>query len=252
MTDLLSVVMLSLVEGITEFLPISSTGHLILFSTFVKVSQFPLETFEIAIQSGAILAIVSTQRDMFSKRILPFVCVSSLPILIVGYVFHSSIKQLFTVPMVIFTMILGGVLMLITSRMPLFDQTGRDVTSITFRDALWIGIGQVFAVFPGTSRSAATLLPGIWLGLSRTASARYSFAIGFPVIFAATAFELATAKISWTLSSAGLFLLGMCVSYFSAKFTMRLLLKYLNSHSIEIFGWYRLLLGGILSVFILF
>jgi undecaprenyl-diphosphatase len=255
---LLKGAILGLVEGATEFIPVSSTGHLIVVSNWLGLVDERAKTFDIFIQLGAILAIVwlyrvrlwrtvvAARHDMASRRFLGNLFIAFLPAAIVGVVTYSWIKaRLFNSTVVAVALVVGGVLILLIERLAPEPKVN-DVNGVPSRTALGIGLAQVLSLIPGVSRSGATIMGGYSLGLSRTAATEFSFFLAIPVMFAATTYDLLK---SWSLlvpSDVPLFAVGFIVSFVSALVVVRVFLSYVSGHSFRVFAWYRIGFGALL------
>jgi len=249
---------LGLVEGATEFVPVSSTGHLILVSNWLHLVDERAKTFDIFIQLGAILAVVWLYRRRLggavvsagsnpeSRQFLLNLLIAFLPAAIIGFLAHDWIKaRLFNPEVVIAALIAGGVLILLIEHWCPREMID-DVNRVPPRSALGIGLAQVLSLVPGTSRSGATIMGGYALGLSRVAATEFSFFLAVPVMLAATGYDLLK---SWSvLSSADvpMFLVGFGVSFFSALVVVKALLRFVSGHSFRVFAWYRIALGVLL------
>lgn len=253
--ELLAGIVLGLVEGITEFLPISSTGHLIVAGHWIGFDGERAKTFEIFIQLGAILAIVWLYRARFrevtrtvarepaSRRFVTNLLLGFLPAALVGVSIHHLIKsRLFTPEVVAAAFIAGGVLILVIERWrPRVRVT--DARDIQPRTALGIGLAQMLSLIPGVSRSGATIMGGYVLGLSRTAATEFSFFLAVPVIAAAAIFDLVRSLPLLSAGDVPLFAVGFVVSFLSAVVVVKGLLRYVAHHSFAVFAWYRIGFG---------
>ena len=255
---LLKAALLGLVEGATEFIPVSSTGHLIVASHWLGLVDERAKTFDIFIQLGAILAIVWIYRvrltqalmrareDRASRRFFVNLVIAFLPAAIIGFLTHDWIKsRLFNPAVVAVALVLGGVIILLIERWSATASVD-DVNDVPPRTALGIGLAQVLSLVPGTSRSGATIMGGYVLGLSRTAATEFSFFLAIPVMLAATTYDLAK---SWSVLSAGdfpMFAVGFIVSFISAVFVVKAFLAYVSGHSFAVFAWYRIIFGLVL------
>lgn len=234
----------------TEFIPVSSTGHLIVAGHFLGVEGAQAQTFEIFIQSGAILAVVFLYWKKFlNPTLLKLLFWTSLPAFIIGYLTHSFIKaHLFNPATVALGLFAGGAVMIgIETILPAPKKEGLE--SLNLRDALWIGFFQCLALWPGVSRSAATIIGAMALGCSRKTAAEYSFLAAVPVIFAATALELWKSREIVSAADAPLFGIGFVVSFISALIAVKWLVRYLSNHPLSAFGWYRVMAAP--AIFIL-
>jgi undecaprenyl-diphosphatase len=253
--DLIPAVILSIVEGITEFLPISSTGHLILTSQLLSLPQTEyLKTFEIAIQLGAILAVVVLfwKRLLTDKKSLLRVGWVFLPTAILGFILYKIIKAylLGNVMVVIASLFFGGLAIIAIER-HFQGRTGtRVIHQLTLRESLLLGVVQTLSVIPGVSRSATTIFGGMYLGLSREAATELSFLVAIPVMAAATGYDLL--KSIDTFASSQLLALGfgIAVSFVVALLTVKWLMQYVKHHNFIYFGVYRMIVALLFLLFV--
>lgn len=258
----LQATILGVVEGMTEFLPVSSTGHLIIASDLIDFSKTPgADTFVVAIQAGAILAvcwyyrlrIMAILRELFTpgkqQRLAVNTVVAFLPAAFFGVLLAGWLKAyLFNAVTVATALIVGGVVILwVEGRNQRQAAVPRVVSmdDMTWRDALAVGLAQCFAMIPGTSRSGATIIGGMLLGLSRKAATEFSFFLAIPTIFGATVYDLYASRaqlLSGALSVPGL-LVGTVISFFSALVVVHWLIAYVSKHDFRPFGWYRIAFG---------
>ena len=247
-------VILGIIEGFTEFLPISSTGHLIVASHFLGIDQNSVtKAYEVIIQFAAILAVVFNYKDKFTLKKIDLwtkVFLAFLPIGIVGFIFSHQIKELFSIQIVAIMFIVGGIIFLIVEKFFIPNETYLidDVEQVTFKQSLIIGLAQVFALIPGTSRAGSTIIGALLVGLSRKASAEFSFLLAFPVMSAVTAYDLL--KHYHEFSDANLLTLavGFVVSFIVAYLTIKLFLAFLEKFTFVSFGIYRILFGVALLI----
>ena len=252
---LVKAVILGLVEGITEFIPVSSTGHLILASHWLGESGEASKTFDIFIQLGAILAIVWLYRARLtqavvdarsrpeSRRFLVNLAIAFLPAAIVGFLAHDWIKEhLFTPTVVAVALVVGGLVILLIERLHPRERVAL-VDDVQPPTALGIGLAQVLSLIPGTSRSGATIMGGYALGLSRRAATEFSFFLSIPVMFAATLYDLLKSRGALTAADAPTFAVGFVVAFASALIVVKAFLGYVSRHSFAAFAWYRIALG---------
>lgn len=246
-------ILLGIIEGFTEFLPISSTGHLIVASQALGIDQTHVtKAYEVIIQFAAILAVLLTYSDKFTikkielwkKLILAFI-----PIGAVGFIFSSQIKAMFDIKIVAIMFIVGGIIFLIvekfyTEKEHFID----DVEKVSYKQALWIGIAQIAALIPGTSRAGSTIIGAMLVGLNRKASAEFSFLLAFPVMCATTGYDLL--KHYKDFSDANLVVLGVgfVTAFIVAYLTIKLFLKFLEKFTFVAFGIYRIIFGTILLI----
>ncbi len=253
--DIFQAIILGIIEGLTEFLPISSTGHLIVAANWMGMEQTEANAaFEVIIQLAAILAVVFNYKDKFSFDKLDLwikVFISFLPIAIVGLLFSHQIKALFSVKVVAIMFIVGGIVFLILEHFYKEEKhTTTEVEDVTFKQSIWIGIAQVFAVIPGTSRAGSTIVGALLTGLSRKAAAEYSFLLAIPVMVAASGHDLL--KHYKEFSDANFIALGVgfVTAFIVAYLTMMFFIKFLEKFTFVAFGIYRILFG-ILLLFII-
>ena len=267
---LLKAAVMGVVEGLTEFLPISSTGHLILAGALLGFEDEKAKVFDIAIQTGAILAVVivywhkiagtivalPTQR--MARRFALNVLIAFLPAVVLGLLFGKFIKShLFTPTVVASTFILGGFIILWVEgwgsrRKP--DEHPNDrariqnVESMTPKDAFKVGLVQCLAMVPGTSRSGATIIGGMLLGLSRKAATDFSFYLAIPTLIGAGAYSLYKERALLSMADLPVFLVGLLFSFLSAWVCVRWLLRYIATHSFVPFAWYRIAFGCVVLI----
>ncbi len=244
---------LGIVEGFTEFLPISSTAHLILTSHLLGLSQSSfVKTFEIAIQSGAMLAVVAVYwRKFLDFEIIKRITAAFIPTAIIGFFLYKIAKEylLDNLSVVLWALALGGILLILFERFYRVTERTNDIREISYGRLIAIGIAQALAIIPGISRSGATIIGGLFLGLSRAAIVEFSFLLAVPTIFAATALDVFK---NWeTVSSADMSSLsiGFIASFITALISIKFLLAFVRKHSFVSFGIYRI---ALVLVFILF
>jgi undecaprenyl-diphosphatase len=254
----LQAVILGLVEGATEFIPVSSTGHLIIVSEWLGRVDERTKTFDIFIQLGAILAIVwlyrtrltrtllAARHDPKSRQFVLNLAIAFLPAAVIGVMTYGWIKtHLFNTEIVASALVAGGALILLIERWrpPVRVQ---DVDGVTPPTALGIGLAQVLSLVPGTSRSGATIMGAYAIGLSRTAATEFSFFLAVPVMVAATSYDLLQSWDRLTRADLPFFAVGFIVSFVSALLVVKAFLSYVSHHSFTAFAWYRIVLGILL------
>lgn len=251
--DLLQALILGIVEGITEFLPISSTGHLIVVSDWLGMDQDAEHTaFEIIIQLAAILAVFANYRDKFNPAHMDLwmkIVLAFIPIGAVGFLFADQIKALFSVPIVATFFIVGGVIFLLLEYF--YDENKahtRDIDKTTWKQAAWIGVAQVFALIPGTSRAGSTIVGSLLVGMDRKTSAEFSFLLALPVMAATTGYELLKHWSDFTLDDLTALAVGFVTSFIVAYYTMKWFVSFLSRFTFVAFGIYRILFGAILLI----
>ncbi len=244
---------LGVVEGLTEFLPISSTGHLIVVGEFLGLTPGDfLSSFYVAIQLGAILAVVWWYRGRWwrSRVLLGKVAVAFVPTAIIGLVFYSLIKQFLfqDLTTVIVALGVGGVALVIFERWYRRRATAtQDLATLSYRQAALIGLAQSVAIVPGVSRAAATVVGGLMLGLSRPAIVEFSFLLALPTMAAATGLDLLKVSVAFTPEEWQALAVGFVVAFVVAGLVIKWLLRYVEHHTFENFGWYRLILALLLA-----
>lgn len=251
--DIFQAAILGIIEGLTEFLPISSTGHLIVASEWLGLEQTNQNmAFEVIIQVAAILAIFSHYSAKFSLehiRLWINVFIAFLPIAAIGFLFHHQIKEFFTLSIVAWMFIVGGVIFLIMEK--LYNEgthRTRDIEDLNIKQAFWIGIAQMFALIPGTSRAGASIVGGIMMGLDRKASAEFSFLLALPVLAAASGLDLLKNYSEFANTSWLPLIVGFIMAYIVAFLTMSLFLRFLDKFTFNTFGIYRIIFGIVLLI----
>ena len=258
--SLLSALILGIVEGLTEFLPISSTGHLILVGDLLGFNDERGKVFHVVIQTGAMLAIVweyrrrfghalvSVLRESAAQRFWLHLAVAFMPAALLGLAFGGAIKRVLFKPVpVAMAFIVGGLIILWIERRAHRAQPPRidAVDQMTWRDALLVGIAQSFALIPGTSRSGATIIGGMIFGLSRRAATEFSFFLAVPTLVAAGAYDFYKHRVLFSADDLGLFAVGSAAAFVSAFAVVRWLIRYVANHDFRPFAWYRIAFGVI-------
>jgi undecaprenyl-diphosphatase len=249
--DIIQSFILGIIEGVTEFLPISSTGHLIIASDWLGLAQTDTnKAFEVMIQLSAILAVLTNYKDRFHPRYLELwvkICIAFLPIAVIGFLLKDEVKALFSVQVVPVMFIVGGIIFLIVERFlknHTFSTTSLD--QVTYRQAAWIGIAQAFALIPGTSRAGSTIIGALLVGLDRKVSAEFSFLLALPVMLAASGLDFVQHYQDFQGEHAIPLIVGFVTSYLSAWLVMKMFIAFLNRFTFNVFGIYRILFGGVL------
>ncbi len=253
---LLKAAVMGVVEGLTEFLPISSTGHLILAGALLGFDDDKAKVFDIAIQTGAILAVIIVywQKISTTVRALPHssdaqrfalnVFIAFVPAVILGLMFGKAIKaHLFTPEVVATSFIVGGFIILWAERRQARAVHIGEVEDMRWQDALKVGLVQCLAMIPGTSRSGATIIGGMLLGMSRKAATDFSFYLAIPTLIGAGAYSLYKDRALLSMADAPMFAVGLVFSFLSAWVCVRWLLRFISTNSFEIFAWYRIVFG---------
>ena len=248
MSDLLRALVLGVVEGLTEFLPISSTGHLILTGELLDASDERWNVFNIVIQTGAMLAVVWEYRARFFRVDIALyrnLFVAFLPAAVIGLLFSKYIKaHLFHAVPVALAFIVGGVVILLVENRPRKDHRVESTQAMTWVDALKVGFAQCFALIPGTSRSGATIVGGMLFGLSRKAATEFSFFLAVPTLVAAGGYDLWKNRALFSADDLGMFAVGSTAAFVSAFVVVRWLIRYVATHDFKPFAWYRIVFGG--------
>ncbi len=266
MLNAIKVIILGIVEGVTEWLPISSTGHLILFGELLQpeLSDSFMEMFNVVIQLGAIMAVVvlyfhrlnpfsprkTHKQKMLTWQLWIKVLIASVPAAIVGLIFDDILDELFYRPFPVAVMLIFyGVLFIIVEnynkgRTP----TVTNISQLDIRMLLWIGVFQMLALIPGTSRSGATIIGALIIGVSRECAAEFTFFLAIPVMFGASLLKLVKFGFAFTLSEFGFLILGCAIAFVLSIVAIRFLLGYIRKHDFKVFGYYRIVLGGLIVI----
>ncbi len=259
----IKVIIMGIVEGLTEFLPISSTGHLILAGSLLNFTGEKVKVFEIVIQAGAMLAvcweyrvrianvILNFHRDILARRFVVNVLVAFLPAVVLGLAFGKAIKaHLFKPVPVALAFIVGALVILVVERRNRRQLGSRvdTVDDMSVVDAIKVGLAQCFALIPGTSRSGATIIGAMAFGLSRRAATEFSFFLAIPTLFGATAYSLYKERALLSAADLPMFGLGGLAAFISAFLCVRWLLRFISTHDFTIFVWYRLVFGVLVLV----
>ncbi|MBK7424651.1 MAG: undecaprenyl-diphosphate phosphatase [Propionivibrio sp.] len=257
---LLKAFILGLVEGVTEFLPVSSTGHLILAGDLLDFNDERGKLFEIVIQSGAILAVcweyrakisevvLGLPRERAAQRFVLNIAVAFMPLAILGLLFGKTIKAyLFNAPVVATAFIVGGLIILWAERREHRIRV-ESLDELSLLDAMKLGLAQALALIPGTSRSGATIIGGLFFGLSRRAATEFSFFLAIPTLILASVYQLYKERALLSVDDIGMWVVGFVAAFISAFWAVRGLLRYISSHDFSIFAWYRIAFGIVVLV----
>jgi undecaprenyl-diphosphatase len=251
---ILESIILGVVEGLSEFLPISSTGHLILASALLKIKQTDAhKVFEVTIQSGAILAVVYIYRKQLASRsdLLLKVCAAFLPTGVLGYLLYKTVKSFFQPSLVSYMLIAGGIAFLAIERhLKNRSSAGEGLQDISYRKALLIGIIQSLSMIPGVSRSGATIMGGLLVGMDRKAAAEFSFLLAIPTMLAATAFDIYKNFGIFSFGDWQNILAGFVTSFIFAVIGIKALLKFITGHTFVPFAIYRIAAGVLFLLFL--
>jgi undecaprenyl-diphosphatase len=252
---LLKALILGIVEGLTEFLPISSTGHLILAGDLLNFNDDRGKLFEIVIQSGAILAVVWEYRerllkvargafsDQAAQKFILNLFVAFLPLAVLGLAFGKAIKASLFNPIAVATAFILGAFVILWAEKREHTIRVQSVDEMSVTDALKMGIAQAFALIPGTSRSGATIIGGLLFGLSRKAATEFSFFLAVPTLSAATVYQLYKERALLSFDDLGMWVVGFVSAFVSAFLCVRWLLRFISSHDFTPFAWYRIFFG---------
>ena len=259
----LKAIILGLVEGATEFIPVSSTGHLIVFSDLLKFNNNDGKVFEIVIQAGAILAVCflyrkklfhtlfTLHKDKSSKQFTSNVLLAFTPAVVFGFTFHDYIKKyLFSSTIVAISLIVGGIIMIIVEKIDAKKDV-KKVDNLNSMTAFKIGCFQLFALIPGVSRSGATIIGGLLCGLKRKVATEFSFFLAIPTIFGATAYDLYSNYEFLQKENITVILIGFIFAFLSSLISIKWLINFVSKHNFVAFGYYRIIVGCIILVSII-
>ena len=264
MLDFLKVVILGIVEGITEWLPVSSTGHLILVGDLLSpgMSDEFMEMFNVVIQLGAIMAVVvlyfhklnpfspkkTEKQKLLTWQMWIKVVIASVPAGIVGILFNDYLDKIFykPLPVAIMLIVYGVLFIIIETRNAGRRPSVRRISELSVQMLLWIGFFQMLALIPGTSRSGATIVGALLIGVSREVAAEFTFFLAIPVMFGASFLKLLKFGFKFTGQELGLLLLGCAVSFVVSVFAIKFLMGYIKKHDFKVFGYYRIVLGALI------
>ena len=253
--------LLGLIEGLTEFIPVSSTAHLVLFSYLIEFDSVKNNVFEIAIQGGAILAICVTFRQRIIQTLLQInqkksqkfslnILVAFLPSVVFGILFHEHIKSYFFSNFSIaIALIIGGIIMIIVERVDRISNI-TNIDKICYRNSLIIGLGQCLAMIPGVSRSGATIIGGMLFGLDRKTATEFSFFLAIPTITSACLYDVYKNYSQLSFSDIELILVGCIIYFISALLVIKWFIKFVSRYSFIGFGFYRIILGLLVLLFL--
>jgi len=249
--DIFQAIIIGIIEGFTEFLPISSTGHMIVASEYLGVSQDSLtKAYEVIIQFAAILAVMLVYREKLTVAKIELwqkLFVAFLPLAVIGYIFKEQIKALFSVDIVAIMFIVGGVIFLIVEKFYREEESHtNEVENVSYRQALFVGLAQVFSLIPGTSRAGATIIGGLLLKMNRKTSAEFSFLLAIPVMGAVSGYDLLKHYNEFADANWSAFVAGFIAAFAVAYVTIKLFLVFLQRFTFVSFGIYRILFGILL------
>ena len=266
MLDALKVIILGIVEGITEWLPVSSTGHLILVGDLLApgLSDEFMEMFNVVIQLGAIMAVVvlyfhklnpfspkkTKKQKLLTWQMWIKVAIASVPAAIIGLLFNDILDKLFYKPFPVAVMLIvyGVLFIVIENRNAGRRPSVNKIADLSISMLLWIGFFQMLALIPGTSRSGATIVGALIIGVSREVAAEFTFFLAIPVMFGASLLKLIKFGLSFTAGEFGYLMLGCVVSFAVSVFAIKFLMSYIKNNDFKVFGYYRIALGGLIVV----
>lgn len=269
--EIIKAVFFGIVEGITEWLPVSSTGHLILLDEFVQLKQSDefKEMFNVVIQLGAIMAVVL----LYWKQIFPFsfkekpvikkdifslwfkILTACIPAAVVGLLFDEVFEKYFYNPfcVAIALIVIGALFIWIESKNKTKEARVNSLSEITYKDAVLVGVFQLIAaIFPGTSRSGSTIMGGLVLGISRSVIAEFTFFLAIPVMFGASLLKIVKFGFDFTSSQIAILLIAMIVAFVVSVIVIKFLMGYIKKHDFKVFGWYRIVLGTLVIMYFVF
>lgn len=266
MLDIIKVIILGIVEGITEWLPVSSTGHLILVGDLLSpsMSEAFMEMFNVVIQLGAIMAVVvlyfhklnpfskkkNKKQKMLTWQMWVKVAIASVPAAIVGLLFNDYLDAIFykPLPVAIMLIVYGVLFIIIEDKNKNKKPTVTKISQLSFQMLLWIGVFQMLALIPGTSRSGATIIGALLIGVSREVAAEFTFFLAIPVMFGASLLKLIKFGFAFTGAEFGLLMLGCIVSFGVSVIAIKFLMGYIKKNDFKVFGYYRIVLGILILV----
>lgn len=252
---ILEAAILALIEGLTEFLPVSSTGHMILASALMNIHNDPfVKTFEIVIQLGAILAIVLIYAKRFLKGLTIYykLAAAFIPTAVVGFLAYDVIKgYLFNPIIVSISLVVGGIVLILVDRKVVTQSSDiTDLEDISYKHSFAIGLIQCISMIPGVSRAAATIIGGVFNGLDKKQATEFSFLLAVPTMLAATGYDLLKTSIDFTGDQILLLSVGLVVAFVTAFFAVKLFLRIVENYGFKHFGYYRIVIGLVFLMFV--
>lgn len=249
-------IVLAIIEGLTEFLPISSTGHMIMGQTLLKIDGDFVKTFEISIQLGAIMAIVLlyAKRFLQSFTIYLKLGVAFIPTGIVGFLAYKTIKMYLFNPYVVgVALVIGGIFLVLIDKKVVGKQSKTlDLESISYKNSFFIGLIQCISMIPGVSRAAATIIGGVFNGLDKKQAMEFSFLLAVPTMFAATGYDLHKTPIHFASNEYMLLGIGLVIAFISAWAAVKVFIRLVENYGFKYFGYYRIVIGLLFLLFIRF
>ncbi len=270
MLDFIKVVILGIVEGITEWLPVSSTGHLILVGSALQpgLSDAFMEMFDVVIQLGAIMAVVvlyfhklnpfsprkSERQKLLTWQMWIKVAIACVPAAIVGVLFNDYLNAIFykPVPVAVMLIVYGVLFIIVEDKHRGKQPKVTRISQLTLKMLVWIGVFQMLALIPGTSRSGATIVGALLIGVSRETAAEFTFFLAIPVMFGASFLKLLKFGFAFTAAEFGFLMLGCIVSFGVSIFAIKFLMGYIEQHDFKVFGYYRIALGALILIVSIF
>ena len=252
---LIQSIVIAIIEGLTEFLPVSSTGHMILASAAMNIHDDAfVKTFEVAIQLGAILAIVLLYAKRFLQGLTIYYKLTTafIPTAIIGFLAYDIIKGYLFNPIVVsVSLIVGGVILILIDRKVLAQKSKtEELENISYKNAFFIGLIQCFSMVPGTSRAAATIVGGVFNGLDKKQATEFSFLLAVPTMFAATGYDLLKSDIAFTNEELKLLVVGLIVAFITAWIAVKIFLKIVSNYGFKYFGYYRIIIGILFLIYL--
>jgi undecaprenyl-diphosphatase len=255
--DIIQAIILGIVEGITEFLPISSTGHLVLVSELLKIQQTEfVKSFEVIIQLGAILAIVIIyfKRLWQNRKLWPIIAIAFIPTAIVGFTLYPLIKNVLlgNTQITLWALFIGGIVLIIWEKFYKEKEHHlKEVEQLSYKKALLVGVFQSLSVIPGVSRAASTIIGGLTVGLTRKAAVEMSFFLAVPTLAAATGLDLIKSEFNFSANEWIILSIGFIAAFITALFAVKFFLKYIADHTFVAFGIYRIVLAIAFWIFVM-
>jgi undecaprenyl-diphosphatase len=241
-------IIIAIIEGITEFLPVSSTGHMILASSIMKIQDDAfVKTFEISIQLGAILAIVFLYARRFLQSFSIYLKLGAafIPTAIIGFLAYDFIKNYLFNPIIVsISLVVGGIVLILIDKKVISQESKTDVLeNINYKNAFFIGLIQCFSMIPGVSRAAATIIGGVLNGLDKKQATEFSFLLAVPTMFAATGYDLIKTPVNFSNNELFLLGLGLVIAFLTAWLAVKIFLKIVENYGFKHFGYYRIIIG---------
>lgn len=254
--DIIQAIILAIIEGLTEFLPVSSTGHMILASSIMKIQDDAfVKTFEICIQLGAIMAIVMMYAKRFMQGISIYVKlgIAFIPTAIMGFLLYDIIKSVLFNPIIVaVSLVVGGIVLIIIDKKVVNRKSETDLLeNISYKNSFFIGLIQCFSMIPGVSRAAATIIGGVFNGLNKKQATEFSFLLAVPTMIAATGYDLLKTPIEFSKNEYFLLAIGLIVAFVTAWIAVKIFLKIVENYGFKHFGYYRIIIGIVFLLFIL-